>query len=92
MTYLIIASLVGWALGGTLYFAGLKWISVSRAVPLAYSYPLFTPPFSIAICERLTANIAIGSFAIVAALWLISGSIGEDLYVTPRSPSLNSRP
>jgi uncharacterized membrane protein len=37
MTYLIIASLVGWALGDTLYFAGLKWIGVSRAVPLTYS-------------------------------------------------------
>jgi uncharacterized membrane protein len=53
--YLMVASLVGWALGDTLYFTGLEWAAVSRAVPLAYSYPLFKLPFSVlAFNERLT--------------------------------------
>ncbi len=77
--YLIVASLIGWALGDTLYFAGLRWIGVSRTVPLAYSYPLFTLPFSVLVLnERLTINIALGSFAIVVAMWLISESIKND--------------
>jgi len=87
--YLMVASLVGWALGDTLYFTGLKWTGVSRAVPLAYSYPLFTLPFSVlALNERLTINIALGSFAIVAAIWLISGSIGENLCATSQKSKL----
>jgi len=87
--YLMVASLVGWALGDTLYFTGLKWVGVSRAVPLAYSYPLFTLPFSVLVLnERLTINIILGSFAIVIAIWLIGGSMREDLYVVPRRSKL----
>jgi len=87
--YLIVASLVGWALGDTLYFVGLKWVGVSRAVPLAYSYPLFALPFSVLVLgERLTINIVLGSFAIIAAIWLISKAIRGDPYVTPRRSKL----
>jgi len=82
-TYLTIASLIGWALGDTLYFAGLKWIGVSRTVPLAYSYPLFILPFSaLLLDERVTINIVLGSFVIVVAIWLICGSMREVLYAT----------
>jgi drug/metabolite transporter (DMT)-like permease len=88
-TYLIVASLVGWALGDTLYFAGSKQIGVSRAVPLAYSYPLFTLPFSVLVLnERPTMNVALGSFVIVAVIWLISRSVREDLYVTSQRSKL----
>ena len=40
------ASLISWLIGDTLYFLGLRSIGVSRAVPIAYSYPLFIPYLS----------------------------------------------
>jgi len=75
---LVGGALAGWAIGDTLYFLGLKWIGVSRAVPLTYAYPLFMIPLSILFLnEPLTANIILGTIAIVSAVWLISKS-GED--------------
>lgn len=72
--YLIAASLIGWALGDTLYLISLKHIGVSHAVPLTYSYPLFLVPLSIFILqERFTLNIAAGTVLIVLAVWLLSG-------------------
>ncbi|MEM2910273.1 MAG: DMT family transporter [Nitrososphaerota archaeon] len=72
--YLIAASLVGWALGDTLYLVSLKHIGVSRAVPLTYSYPLFLVPMSMFVLqEPFTLNIAAGTVLIVLAVWLLSG-------------------
>ncbi|MEM0205098.1 MAG: DMT family transporter [Nitrososphaerota archaeon] len=72
--YLIAASLIGWALGDTLYLISLKHIGVSHAVPLTYSYPLFLVPLSIFVLrEQLTPNIAVGTVLIVLAVWLLSG-------------------
>lgn len=71
--YLITASLIGWALGDTLYLISLKHIGVSHAVPLTYSYPLFLVPLSIFVLrERFTPNIAVGTVLIVLAVWLLS--------------------
>ena len=72
--YLIAASLIGWALGDTLYLISLKHIGVAHAVPLTYSYPLFLAPMSMFILrEPFTLNIAAGTVLIVLAVWLLSG-------------------
>ncbi|MCL7398625.1 MAG: DMT family transporter [Thaumarchaeota archaeon] len=72
--YLIAASLIGWALGDTLYLISLKHIGVSHAVPLTYSYPLFLVPMSMFILrEQFTPNVAAGTVLIVLAVWLLSG-------------------
>ncbi|MEM1666586.1 MAG: DMT family transporter [Nitrososphaerota archaeon] len=72
--YLIAASLIGWALGDTLYLISLKHIGVSHAVPLTYSYPLFLVPLSIFVLrEQFTPNVAVGTVLIVLAVWLLSG-------------------
>ncbi|MCS7135764.1 MAG: DMT family transporter [Nitrososphaerota archaeon] len=72
--YLLAASLIGWALGDTLYLISLKHIGVSHAVPLTYSYPLFLVPMSIFILrEPFTLNIAAGTILIVLAVWLLGG-------------------
>ena len=72
--YLIAASLIGWALGDTLYLISLKHIGVAHAVPLTYSYPLFLVPMSMFILrEPFTLNIAAGTVLIVLAVWLLSG-------------------
>ena len=44
--YVIVASIIGWIVGDSLYFVGLKLLGVSKAVPLCYSYPLFLIPLS----------------------------------------------
>lgn len=72
--YLLAASLIGWALGDTLYLISLKHIGVSRAVPLTYSYPLFLVPMSMFILhEPFTVSIAVGTVLITLAVWLLSG-------------------
>ena len=73
--YVLGASLIAWAIGDSLYFAGLKFIGVSRTVPLSYSYPLFILPLSLWLLhEPLTYNTLIGSLAIILSIWLISRS------------------
>jgi len=79
IVYLVGGALAGWAIGDTLYFLGLKWIGVSRAVPLTYAYPLFMIPLSaIFLNEPLTVNILLGTIAIVSAVWFISKSGESD--------------
>lgn len=70
------ASLISWLIGDTLYFLGLRSISVSRAVPIAYSYPLFLLPITVCFLgEPFNYGIILGAIMIVAAIWLISRSM-----------------
>jgi uncharacterized membrane protein len=70
------ASLISWLIGDTLYFLGLRSIGVSRAVPIAYSYPLFLLPITIwFLGEPFSYGIILGTVMIVAAIWLISRSM-----------------
>jgi len=82
--YLVGGALAGWAIGDTLYFLGLRHIGVSRTVSLTYAYPLFMMPLSLFLLnERLTASILAGTFSILSAIWLISGSGGYDHGIDP---------
>ncbi len=75
---LVGASVLGWAVGDTLYFVSLKFIGVSRTAPLTYAYPLFMIPMSVYFLhETFTANILLGTVAIISAVWLISRSKGS---------------
>jgi len=77
---LVAASVLGWAVGDTLYFVSLKFIGVSRTAPLTYAYPLFMIPMSVFFLhESFTANILVGTVAIISAVWLISKSKGSDV-------------
>jgi drug/metabolite transporter (DMT)-like permease len=73
------ASLISWLIGDTLYFLGLRSIGVSRAVPIAYSYPLFLLPITIwFLGEPFSYGIILGTIMIVAAIWLISRSMESE--------------
>lgn len=79
LAYVLAASLVGWAVGDSLYFIGLKFIGVSRTVALSYSYPLFIIPLSFwFLNESLSYRTIIGSLAIVSSIWLVSRSLSRD--------------
>lgn len=61
-TRAISASIISWLLGDTLYFLGLRGIGISRAVPLAYSYPVFLLLMSAWILgEPFTHGIILGT-------------------------------
>lgn len=73
------ASIISWLLGDTLYFLGLRSIGVSRAVPLAYSYPIFLLPMSAWLLgEPFNYRVILGTLMIIAAIWLISRSLGSE--------------
>lgn len=75
--YVIGASVISWLAGDTLYFFGLRSIGVSRAVPIAYSYPLFLLPMSTWLLrEPFGCETLAGTLMIVSAIWLISRSLG----------------
>ena len=77
---LLAASVLGWAVGDTLYFVSLKFIGVSKTAPLTYAYPLFIIPLSsFFLREKLTPGILAGTAAILSAVWLISRSKEEDV-------------
>ncbi len=42
MVLVIVSGVIGLGVGDTLYMIGLKYVGVSRAVPLAATYPLFS--------------------------------------------------
>ncbi|HDD42187.1 MAG TPA: EamA family transporter [Nitrososphaeria archaeon] len=76
--YVVGASVVSWLIGDSLYFFGLKSIGVSRAVPIAYSYPLFLLPISMLLLrEPFGYEILAGTLMIISAIWLISRSLGS---------------
>ncbi|MEM2189358.1 MAG: DMT family transporter [Nitrososphaerota archaeon] len=73
---IIVASIISWLIGDTLYFLGLRNIGVSRAVPIAYSYPIFLLPMSAwFLGEPFSLEVILGTLMIVAAIWLISRSL-----------------
>lgn len=71
--YLLVAVIIGFVAGDTLFIKGMAIIGVSKALPMSIIYPIFVLPFSIFIVgEHLSlANIA-GIFIAVAGLYLIT--------------------
>ncbi len=69
----VVSGVIGLGLGDTLYMAGLKTLGVSRAVPLASTYPLFGLIWAIFFLGEPLSFFAIaGAIAIVAGIWLLS--------------------
>ncbi len=69
----IISGIVGLGIGDTLYMFGLKTLGVSRAVPLAATYPLFSLLWAIAFLgQPLSEAAVVGAVFIVFGIWLLS--------------------
>jgi drug/metabolite transporter (DMT)-like permease len=69
----VLSGFVGLVIGDTLYMKGLQSIGVSRAVPLAATYPLFSLVWATFLLgEPVTATIVAGAVTIVVGIWLLS--------------------
>lgn len=74
----VVSGVVGLGLGDTLYLYGLRSIGVSRAVPLAASYPLFALVWATALLNQPLALIAVvGAIVILMGIWLLSRERGD---------------
>jgi drug/metabolite transporter, DME family len=75
----IISGFIGLGIGDTLYMVALKHVGVSRAVPLASTYPLFSVLWAtILLDQRLTLPILAGALAILLGILLLGRGKQED--------------
>jgi DME family drug/metabolite transporter len=71
--YLLLAAIVGFVAGDTLYIKGMGIIGVSRALPMSITYPIFVLPFSVTIGgESLSFLTVAGVFIAAMGLHLIT--------------------
>ena len=68
-------------LGGAAYMKGLENISVSRFIPILFTFPLLTILLSaLLLKEKIGIEVVGGTFLIVVGIWILSrgkGAIGE---------------
>jgi len=68
-------------LGGAAYMKGLENISISRFIPILFTFPLLTILLSaILLNEKIRIEVVGGTFLIVIGIWVLSrgkGAIGE---------------
>jgi len=72
--FLFASVIIGGGIGDTCYIASLPRIGVSRAFPIASTYPALTLLFGlIFLHERITLAIVVGLLLVLAGIMLISG-------------------
>lgn len=75
----IVSGIIGLGVGDTLYMVGLKALGVSRAVPLAATYPLFGLLWAVFLMgQPLSFLAAVGALVILLGIWLLSRQKNED--------------
>lgn len=81
----IISGVIGLGIGDTLYMYGLKALGVSRAVPLASSYPLFSFLWSILLLgQSISVTALAGAVLILIGIYLLTRPKTEEAKVTRR--------
>jgi drug/metabolite transporter (DMT)-like permease len=74
----IVSGIIGLGIGDTLYMVGLKSVGVSRAVPLAATYPLFSFLWSVLLLGQAVSYAALGGAgAILVGIWLLTRQKNE---------------
>jgi drug/metabolite transporter (DMT)-like permease len=74
----IVSGIIGLGIGDTLYMVGLKSVGVSRAVPLAATYPLFSFLWSVMLLGQEVSYAALGgAAAILVGIWLLTRQKAE---------------
>jgi drug/metabolite transporter, DME family len=82
----VISGVIGLGVGDTLYMYGLKALGVSRAVPLASSYPLFSFLWSILLLGQPISITALsGAALILLGIYLLTRPKTEEAKVTRRA-------
>ncbi|MCS4542360.1 MAG: EamA family transporter, partial [Euryarchaeota archaeon] len=75
MLYLILGGLLGGTVGVVGFYAALKFISVSKAVPIISTFPLLAALFAvISLGEKLTPQLLVGTALVVAGIALVGYS------------------
>jgi drug/metabolite transporter, DME family len=78
----VVSGLVGLGIGDTLYLFGLKALGVSRAVPLAATYPLFSLVWAVVFLgQSLSTAAVIGTAVILAGIVLLTRQKTEETAV-----------
>ncbi len=73
MILVIASGVVGLGVGDTLYMIGLKYVGVSRAVPLAATYPLFSLIWATTLLHQPLSIVEVaGAIVIIVGIWLLS--------------------
>ncbi len=79
--FLNLGGLLRLILGGAAYMKGLENISVSRFIPILFTFPLLTILLSgLLLNEKIHADVVLGTFSIVTGVWILSrgkNSVGE---------------
>jgi drug/metabolite transporter, DME family len=82
----VVSGIVGLGIGDTLYLYGLKQIGVSRAVPLAAAYPLFSLVWAVALLGHAFSLVALlGTLTILLGIWLLSSQKNETFSVSGKT-------
>jgi drug/metabolite transporter (DMT)-like permease len=77
----VVSGIIGLVIGDTLYMYGLHSVGVSRAVPLAATYPLFTLLWTTFLLHQpVTAATVVGASVILVGIWLISREKGGNIF------------
>ena len=83
---LAVSSIIGVAMGDTLYFWSLTKIGASRALPISSAYPLFTWALAIPLLgEKLTLEAMVGTVLVLAGVYLLSPRIGPVSHTDART-------
>jgi DME family drug/metabolite transporter len=73
LLFLSLGGLLSPLLGGYMYFRGLEYASVSRILPLRFTFPLFTIVLSILILkETIGPGVVMGTILIVSGILVLS--------------------
>jgi DME family drug/metabolite transporter len=73
IVHLLLAVIVGFVVGDTLFIMGMAIIGVSKALPMSIIYPIFVLPFSVTVVgESLSILTVAGVFIAIAGLYLIT--------------------
>jgi DME family drug/metabolite transporter len=71
--FVVVSGVIGLGVGDTLYMIGLKYVGVSRAVPLASSYPLFSVIWATFLLgQPLSLADVLGAAVIIFGIWLLT--------------------
>lgn len=75
----VVSGIIGLGIGDTLYMIGLKYVGVSRAVPLAAAYPLFSLVWATFLLNQpLALTAVLGAGVIILGIWLLSREKNEE--------------
>ncbi|MGD6853017.1 MAG: DMT family transporter [Candidatus Bathyarchaeia archaeon] len=86
LAVVIVSGVLGLGVGDTLYMFGLKSIGVSKAVPLAASYPLFSLVWAVLLLgQPLLLTAVAGAIVILVGIWLLSSQ------KIPQEPTVKGR-